>query len=282
MGKYFKLLRVKHYIKNLLLFVPAFFGGEIFDIYKMRICISGMIAFCAISSIVYILNDLQDAERDRMHPVKRYRPIACGAISKRAAVISCSICLIIAIIFASLTGKAEESFIYIFLYLFLNIVYSYGLKNKPLIDVFILSSGFSIRVFYGGMLTETEISSWLYLIVIVGSLYMGLGKRRNEMKIKESGNTREVLKYYTYAFLDKNMYVCVTLVNVFYALWAMELSVGLMQWTIPLVIAILMKYSLNVEGESDGDPVEVVVKDKVLIGLIGLYIVSAFLVLYII
>ena len=95
-----------------------------------------------------------------------------------------------------------------------------GLKNKPIIDIVILAAGFVIRIFYGGMITGVSISKWLYLVITSGSLYMGLGKRRNEMK--KQTDTRDVLKYYNVDFLDKNMYVCVPLTIVFYALWTYE------------------------------------------------------------
>ena len=143
----------------------------------------------------------------------------------------------------------------------------------------ILASGFVIRVFYGGLITDVEISKWLYLVVVTGSLYMGLGKRRNELRGQT--DTREVLKYYNESFLDKNMYVCVTLVNVFYALWSIEMPDSRMIWTVPFFIVLLMCYSLDVEGDSDGDPVEVIVRNKALIGVVVAYAVCIFLLLYV-
>ena len=110
-----------------------------------------------------------------------------------------------------------RSFVLLISYLGLNVAYSMGLKNKPIIDIVILAAGFVIRIFYGGMITGVSISKWLYLVITSGSLYMGLGKRRNEMK--KQTDTRDVLKYYNVDFLDKNMYVCVALTIVFYALW---------------------------------------------------------------
>lgn len=108
---------------------------------------------------------------------------------------------------------------------------------------------------------------------------MGLGKRRNELRAQT--DTREVLKYYNESFLDKNMYVCVTLVNVFYALWSIEMPDSRMIWTVPFFIVLLMCYSLDVEGDSDGDPVEVIVRNKALIGVVVAYAVCIFLLLYV-
>ncbi len=187
------------------------------------------------------------------------------------------ICLAIAIAI-SIYLKNIPAGISLLLYLVLNIAYSLGLKNVPIIDIAILASGFVIRVFYGGFITDVVVSKWLYLVIITGSLYMGLGKRKNELIA--STDTREVLKHYNKNFLDKNMYVCLALTDVFYALWTFELPNDKITWTIPLFIIILMRYSLDVEGDSDGDPVEVILHDKVLIALGLIYAVCIFVLLY--
>lgn len=155
-----------------------------------------------------------------------------------------------------------------------------GLKNIPIVDIVILASGFVIRIFYGGIITNITISKWLYLVITVGSLYMGLGKRRNELK--KQTKTRDVLKYYNVNFLDKNMYVCVALSIVFYSLWTLEMPNPQISWTIPIFIILLMCYSLDVEGDSDGDPVEVILHDKILIGLLVLYALFIFILLYLV
>lgn len=143
-----------------------------------------------------------------------------------------------------------------------------------------MASGFLLRIIYGGILTDVEVSKYLYLVVIAAALFMGLGKRRNELKVQK--DTREVLRYYTEAFLDKNAYVCVALIIVFYTLWTVESENSLTVWTVPLVIAILMKYSLDIEGESDGDPIEVLLHDKMLVILTLLYGIAIFIILYVI
>lgn len=275
--KYVKLLRVKHYIKNILVFIPLFFGQEILARGKFVSALLGAVAFCFISSAVYIINDLQDADKDRLHPMKRERPIACGTVSRENALVVFFLCFVSAIIFTVLTGK-PFALLYVMGYFGINMLYSYGLKNKPLIDIFILASGFVIRIFYGGFLTGTTISTWLYLVIMAGALCMGIGKRREEKKRIES--TREVLKYYSYSFLDKQMYVCITLSDVFYALWAMEASGGRLKWTIPLFFAILMRYSFDVESSCDGDPVEVITSDKVLVCMLAVYGLYLFFLLY--
>lgn len=231
-----------------------------------------------MSSAVYIFNDYRDVEKDRKHPTKKNRPLASGKIKPQIAMIISAVCFGSSIIISMLMANDASTFC-LLLYGALNIAYSMGLKNKPIIDIVILASGFVLRVFYGGHITNSLISKWLYLVVVTGSLYLGLGKRRNELKSQT--DTREVLKYYNEAFLEKNMYVCVALANVFYSLWAMEMSDTQVSWTIPVIIVIFMCYSLDVEGDSDGDPVEVILKDKIMLAIIIFYVISVFLLLYI-
>ena len=189
-----------------------------------------------------------------------------------------AVCLVIAAGISILIGNIPAA-VCLLLYFVLNVAYSLGLKNRPIIDIVILASGFVIRVFYGGFVTGIPISNWLYLMVITISLYMGLGKRRNELR--RQTDTREVLKYYTLPFLDKNMYVCVALAIVFYALWTIEMPDSRLIWTVPLVIIILLCYSFDIEGNSDGDPVEVILHDKVLLVLAVAYAACIFVLLYI-
>lgn len=272
-----KLFRVKHYIKNLLVFVPLFFAGEIFNISLMKHAIVGFVCFCLISSAVYILNDIQDIEKDRLHPKKKNRPLASGRISIKKGILFFAGCILIAFIISGfqmqLYGTAA-----LLLYFILNVAYSIELKNRPIIDIVILASGFVIRIIYGGLIVGIPISKWLYLVVVTGSLFMGLGKRRNELT--QQGNTREVLKYYSESFLDKNMYVCFTLVIVFYAMWTLDSANAKMIWTVPALIIILMKYSMDIEGDSDGDPVDVLLNDRILVFLVLLYAVCIFFMLY--
>jgi len=222
MKDYLKLLRVKHYIKNFLVFVPLFFGGEMLSIAKLGTACLGCFAFSAISSAIYILNDLQDIEKDRKHPTKCKRPLASGRIKKEAALVMLGVCICFAAMISVLLGS-PMSVIYLALYFALNVAYSMGLKNKPIIDVVILASGFVLRIYYGGSITGIQISTWLFLVVAVGSLYMGLGKRRNELMMTKSGDTRSVLQSFIIAFLDTIMYVCIALAVVFYVLWPLEM-----------------------------------------------------------
>ena len=279
MKNYLKLMRVHHYLKNVLIFLPLVFSQNLFDLTLLKKTILGFFAFSILSSIVYIVNDIQDVEKDRKHPTKCKRPIASGAVSVKEAYI---LAVVIAVIGITLNyfacGVNLLGWGFVLLYVGLNFAYSMGLKNLPIIDITILVSGFLIRVLYGSAVTAIEVSNWLYLTVISMSFYLGLGKRRNELDAQGS-KSRKVLKFYNHDFLDKNMYMCLGLTIVFYSLWCVDsttierYSNSNIVWTVPLVMLICMKYSLNVEGNSDGDPVSVLLKDKILMGMEKLDIV---------
>ncbi|WP_285396536.1 UbiA prenyltransferase family protein [Lysinibacillus sp. fls2-241-R2A-57] len=287
MKSYIKLMRIHHYIKNGLIFTPLIFSGNLFDIELLFKSFLGFLAFSLVASAIYIINDIQDVELDRLHPTKCKRPLAANLISlTNAKILGVSLVIIAAIINVYTANNSLAAWVSLILYLIFNLAYSNGLKNLPIIDVAILVSGFVFRVIYGAGITGIEISSWLYLTVISMSFYLGLGKRRNEL-IKQKNKSRKVLKYYNQSFLDKNMYMSLALTITFYSLWTVDpltiarLSNNFLVWTVPLVILICMKYSLNIEGDSDGDPVEVILKDKVLIGMVALFILITLGILYI-
>jgi len=258
-------MRLKHCVKNILILLPLVFSGEFFQYGKLLSSVLGFLAFSFLASAVYILNDIQDVEKDRLHPKKKFRPIASGKVSEKQGKVLSVVAMIGAITLNFLATTNYVSFIFLGIYLVMNIFYSKGLKNVPLLDIVVLASGFLLRLIYGGIVTNIHISNWLYLTVITASFYMGLGKRRNELgKSGNQINTRKVLKYYNYAFLDKNMYMCLGLTNAFYALWVIGTQKEVMIWTVPMVMVLGMKYSLNIERDSDGDPVEVILQDKVL------------------
>lgn len=270
MKDYIKLIRVKHWIKNILVFSAVFFSGNIFNkSILINIAIAWAI-FSMVSSIVYIINDINDIENDRKNPAKQNRPLASGRISVKNAKITVIVLFAIAVFLSTVLYRLNNN-IYTYIiplaYLTVNIFYSKGLKNLPIIDVVILVSGFVLRVIYGGVTTNIEVSKWLYMMVTFGSFFLAYGKRRNEI-IKNGTKARSVLKYYNKDFLDKNMYVALTLAIASYSLWTIDKStiqrVGNenLFWTIPLVMIIFQQYSLSIEGNSDGDPTEVLLSNQ--------------------
>ena len=277
MIKYLKLFRVQHYLKNFLIFLPLFFSINLREINMVWKAIFGFILFSILASSIYIFNDLIDVEQDRKHPQKKFRPIPSGEISEtKAKLILASLYIIIIVLlfiakyFNIFTiYELIKSSIVLLVYLIINILYSKGLKNVPIVDIIILATGFLLRVVYGGFIISVNVSSWLYLTVLSVSLYMALGKRRGELK-NVTDNSRKVLKYYTYEFLDKFMYIFLGTAIIFYSLWCMigftdpQKSTYLI-YSVIFVIFIIMKYNLDLEGESLGDPIDVIYNDKLLL-----------------
>ena len=285
MKYYLKMMRVHHYIKNFLVLIALVCSGQLFVLEKLQSGVMAFIYFCMLSSVVYIINDIRDREKDKRHPTKCKRPIAAGKVSVKAATVVAVVLSVIVFTCNCISFQASSTLLLV-LYLVLNLAYSFGMKNIPLVDIAILVAGFLIRIMYGAIVTDITISNWLYLTVISLSFYFALGKRRNELKNIGEGETRVVLKSYPVNFLDKNMGMCLTLGNVFYALWSMDEKTrafydnNYLIFTVPLVLIITMKYSLVIEGESDGDPVEVLIHDKVLFALCLLYLMVMILILY--
>lgn len=275
---YIKLIRPKHYLKNILIFLPLIFSGHFFNIELLKISLFGFFSFCMAASTIYIVNDIKDREKDKMHDIKKNRPIASGKISVKKAVVLSIITFIIAMFFQFLTQKIF-GFIFVVLYVIMNIAYSFKLKDIQLIDISIIVIGFLIRVLYGAYLINVEVSNWLLLTVISISFYLALGKRRNEIK-KNGSNSRKVLKYYTVDFLDKNMYLSLTLALTFYSLWCNDNVNEKLIWTVPLAIMTCMKYSMIVEDDSYGDPVDVILSNISLLILLFILGISLFGVLY--
>ena len=284
---YLKLIRVKHWLKNFLIFVPLLFSSQLLNSSKFSLSFAGFLSFCLMASAVYIFNDIKDIEKDKSHQKKKKRPLASGTIT----IFEASVIMIILIIISFLINIIIIQNIYclflILIYLILNICYSFGLKNIPIIDVIVLVSVFVLRIVYGASITNIVISKWLYLTVMLGSFFMVFGKRRNEI-IKQGNTSRLVLKYYTKDYLDKFMYVSLFLTIVFYSLWSIDaftvarLGNDYMFYTIPLVFVIFMKYCLDIEGDSYGDPVDVITSDKVLISMILLFTLIMFIIIYVI
>ena len=258
--------------------LPLVFSGRLLDPFRLWKTVCAVLAFCVLASLVYIINDIRDVERDRQHPTKCRRPIASGAVPVSCAVAEEVVLFGILIVLSQLGQFPLKSWLCMGTYFVLNLGYSFGWKNVPILDIAILVSGFLLRMLLGTSVTGIAISGWLYLTVTSVSFYMGLGKRRGELRTV-SKSSRKVLQYYSDSFLTQNMQMCLTLTVVFYSLWSMDRGENLM-WTVPLVICICLKYGLTVDGNSDGAPVEVIYPDKALMALGAVFAVITLALLY--
>ncbi len=271
---YLKLLRVKHYIKNTLIFIPAIFA-HVLTRSNVKSAFIGFLAFCFMASVIYIVNDIKDVENDKLHPTKKNRPIASGEISIAEANILAVIMFMLSLIMNYFVKERIISYTILLIYFSFNLFYSFGLKKKPIIDIVLLVSFYILRIYYGGFIIGVSVSDWLFLTVTFAALYLTFGKRRNEYM--KSKNTRDVLKLYSKEFLDKFMYLSLALTLVFYSLWVIEQQISYLSFSVLILLIIFLKYSLIVEGESDGDPTEIVFKNKSLLVWGFIYIIFMFL-----
>lgn len=228
MKKYLKLLRVEQWVKNLFVFVPLFFSGNIKNVDLLSKSIFAFIIFSLAASVVYILNDYNDIEADRQHPEKRRRPLASGAISKSQAVI---ILIGIMILDIALVFLAQSYFhenlwkfaVIIGFYFVMNLAYTFKLKHVPIIDIFIIATGFVLRVLAGGYITGINISQWAILLTFVLALVLAIGKRRGELiNAQVSGKTRKALDGYNVQFADIALSISVTLAILCYLMFTLS------------------------------------------------------------
>ncbi|MCL2855340.1 MAG: UbiA prenyltransferase family protein [Defluviitaleaceae bacterium] len=274
---YIKLMRPKHYIKNLLLFAPLIYSQSL-PHGVVWFSAAAFAAFCLAASAIYVVNDIFDSEKDALHPVNKTRPIASGRVGKKQAVFFAA--LLLAACFALIFALGMW-FVALFagIYVVLNLVYSLKLKHYPIVDCFCIAAGFVLRIYAGGAAISVEISEWMFLTVAAAALFMAFGKRRGEM-MQVGGHGRQSLAKYNLGALNAMMFVCMGLAMVFYALWAIS-GVPLMIYTVPLIIFIGCRYLLAISHKkSHGDPVSVILGDKVLVASIALFGVLSFVFLY--
>lgn len=278
MKKYLELIRVKHWIKNLLIFIPII-CGKMLHFNNLHIAFLGFISFCFCSSFIYIINDIKDIEQDKLHDRKKNRPLASGKIKKRAAMIISMFMLVLSLsINYMISGNLFNlSNYFLIAYIIINILYTFYLKRIVIIDVLLLSLGFILRIYYGASLLDIVVSDFLFLTIFSASLFLSLGKRKKEL-IKNA-DVRINLKKYNKNFLDSFQNIMLTLTLVFYALWAKEQSNSLMIYTVLFLTAIFMRYSLLVESQDEGDPTTVFYSDKTLMILSLLYGIMMFIIL---
>lgn len=277
-----RLMRPKHYIKNGLILLPLIFGNQLLNADRLGEIVVALVTFSFVASIVYIINDIRDVKKDRLHPQKKHRPLASGGVSVAQAVSLAVLLTVITAVVGYIGQLSAMSWLLLVGYLVINVAYSFGLKNVPIIDVALLASGFVIRVLFGASVFGIEVSHWLYLTILASAFYISLGKRRNEI-ITNGTKSRKVNELYSLQFLDKNMYVCLTLTLVFYSLWATDPARAsvLLYASIPFVILVFMTYSLKIEqNDSTGDPVDVVLKSNILKVLVPAYVILMVLAVY--
>lgn len=280
MRDYVFLLRPKHWIKNLFIFAALIFSLNLFDIGKFIISLRAFIAFSLISSFVYIINDIVDIEQDKRHPKKRNRPIASGKIALVNALLISIFCLIAGLIIAYFINL--NTLIVITIYVIINILYSIKIRNVVILDVITIALGFILRIIAGATAIEVGFSSWILLTTFSIALVLGFGKRRGEILLTSnnfSEDTRSVLKQYNIQYLDSIIISSVTLTIISYALYTIDSEViyrfgtDKLIYTVPFVIYGIFRYLYVIyKFDNDGDPTEIVLKDKLIIYIVIIWI----------
>lgn len=273
MKKYAQLIRVKHWVKNILIFLPVICAKIITTENVVKTAL-GFLAFSFMCSFVYIINDIRDIEKDKLHERKKNRPLPCGKIKKGSACIIAFVLLVCSFILNMIVNDKifSVSTGFLIFYMLINLAYSFGMKNFAIIDILLLASGFILRVYYGAAIIDVDVSDWLFLTILNASLFLGLGKRKKELV--ENKYTRAVLEAYNESFLDKFQYLTLALTLVFYSMWTMEQHIKYLFLTIPLVMVIFMRYCLIIEKSEEGDPTTILYEDKFLVILCIIYSIS--------
>ena len=275
---YIKQMRIKGWLKNVFVFAPIVFSLELFEWRKTLSVVLLALAFCLVSSAIYVLNDICDAPKDRLHEVKKHRPIASGLITIPSAWIMFSILIVTGLVLFAYVNL--KSLIFAVIYIIINVLYSIWLKHKVIIDCFCIAAGFVIRVLVGGTVVSQGVSEWMFLTIISLSLFMAFGKRKGELANYGNGATREALGGYDMAFLNGSVFLCAALTLVFYSLWSISQNTRLI-YTVPIVLFIMSRYLLQVfKGRSDADPTMLILSDKVLLVACGVYGVVMIVLLY--
>ena len=279
-----KTIRPRQWPKNLFIFAALIFDRQLLTVAPLLRTLAGFVLLCLASGLVYIINDLVDLPRDRQHPTKRLRPLASGRLTVRAA-------RIVAAILAALTLAASLALnlsfgLIVAVYVVSNLLYSFWLKHVPIIDVFVVASGFLLRVAAGvALLTVERFSPWLYVCTTLLALYIGFGKRRAELVLLADGANahRRVLDGYTIPFLDQLIVIVSATTIVAYSLYTFSApnlpSNHLMMLTIPFVLYGIFRYLYLVQVENAGGaPEDLFTTDKPLMAtflLWGLAVVAA-------
>lgn len=279
MKKYLELMRIKHWIKNIFIFIPIVFSRRIFEFDFFLDGLKTFILFSIGSSLIYIINDICDVEKDKKHPRKCKRVLASGVITIKRAIIFNFFLLIVFIIICCSVKK--EVIIVVLLYIIMNIFYSIILKNISIVDVFIIAFGFILRVVAGGIAVEVYLSKWLILTIFSLALFLGFGKRKNEMLNKNFLEQRKVLKSYNIDSLDRFLSIFSTMFLVFYCLYSFEEIIPYFYLTIPFVIYGVLKYNLLLAKENiEGDPTEILLNDMGIRITCLIYIILSLVLLY--
>lgn len=277
-------LRPKQWIKNLFIFAPLVFGEKLTDsIFFLKVFL-GFILFCLLAGGGYLINDIIDKEKDKIHPLKSKRPIASGSL-KNSFCLSLAMFLMGISIFLSYFLSINFTICLLF-YLLLSLSYSIWLKRVVIIDILALSCGFVLRVIAGAFIIDVSISLWLFICTMLISLFLILSKRRHELVLLEddASSHRPILSEYSPSFIDEMTSAITGATIVAYSLYAFQMRDKFgkfLPFTIPFVLYGIFRYLYLVHQKKRGGSPEIdITQDKPLIINICLWIISVLLIIY--
>jgi decaprenyl-phosphate phosphoribosyltransferase len=267
--------RPRQWIKNTLVLAAPTAAGVDLEPRAALGMVVAVIAFCLASSGIYLVNDIVDVEVDRAHATKRRRPIASGELSVRAAWTAAAVLLPAALVVSALL--TWQLFVVVAIYEAVQVWYCLGMKHEPVIELTSVASGFLLRAIAGGVATHVELSQWFLIAAGFGSLFMAAGKRYAEMLVVQDTEAaiRPVLKRYTPSYLRFVWTLSAGVMVTTYALWAFTMrQATLSEWSVgsivPFVVA-LLRYAVDVDSGAAGEPEEIVLHDRLLLMLGGIW-----------
>ncbi len=283
-----KTMRPKQWTKNVFVWAALLFDVKLFQADPFLRTLVTFVLFCLISGVVYIINDLVDLEKDRQHPKKRGRPLASGALNTRFAIVAAAVITLASLPLALWANRGLALILYG--YLVLMVAYSFWLKNIVIVDVLTIAAGFVLRVGAGVAVVEvTRFSPWIYVCMVLLALFLGLGKRRQEIVLlqENSVNARAILSEYNLRFVDEMLSLVsasTVMAYAFYTFSAPNLPPNhLMMLTIPFVLYGLFRYLYLIHVKGEIEPPDVVVlKDRALLLDVVLFGVAIFLIFYVV
>lgn len=289
-----QLMRPQQWLKNLFVFLPLFFDRHLFDLEYLLPCLLMFLAFSLAASGIYCFNDIRDAEADRLHKEKRHRPIASGAVSPTTGYIVMASCWLVAAVLLALiprVGGQDTPWLYLVVggYVLLNIAYSLKLKQLAIVDVFIIATGFVLRVLAGGMAAGIFLSHWIVLITFLLTLFLAFAKRRDDVvTLEESGVAmRPSVNHYNLAFMNQAISIIASITMVCYIMYSVSPKVverfnsPYVYLTSLFVLAGIIRYlQITIVDVKSGSPTRVLLKDRFIQGCVICWIVSFALIIY--
>ncbi len=270
-------LRPRQWSKNLLLFAGILFAAELGDLVRWVEAVTAFVAYCAASSAAYLANDVRDAASDRLHPLKRERPIARGELSRRAALVLAGGLAVFALALALALGPVSALLLAAFLAL--QAAYTLALRNLVLLDVMAIAGLFVLRAAAGAEAVDVRISPWLLLCTALLALFLALAKRRGELVLagREEAPGREVLTGYSLGLVDQLVSVVAASTIVAYSLYTFgSVQSQAMMLTIPFVVFGLFRYLLLVHRDDLGEePEQILLSDRPILVAVALWALTA-------